>query len=149
MTTIPSAFQLVAGTVIDHLPVGTASRALKLLGLPGEGPITVGMNVPSKRLGHKDIIRVEGLQLGKRELDRLALLGEQVTVSLVESGQVSSKIRLEVPTRLVGILACPNPTCVSTDSRVEDVFIREGSAPFRFRCPYCERVTPDATPHER
>ena len=41
----------------------TAARALVILGLPREGPVTVGMNVPSRRHGRKDIIRVEGLEL--------------------------------------------------------------------------------------
>ena len=30
----PHDFQLQDGTVIDHLPVGTAARALVILGLP-------------------------------------------------------------------------------------------------------------------
>mgnify|MGYP001397197807 FL=1 len=50
----PHDFRLQDGTVIDHLPVGTAARALGILGLPREGPVTVGMNVPSRRLGFKD-----------------------------------------------------------------------------------------------
>ena len=71
----PHDFRLQDGTVIDHLPVGSAPKALAILELPREGPITVGINVPSARYGRKDIIRVEGLALRKSETDRLALLG--------------------------------------------------------------------------
>ena len=135
----PNDFRLQQGTVVDHLPVGTAARALSLLGLPREGPVTVGMNVPSKRYANKDIIRVEGLELRKAELDRLALFGPHVTVSIVQSGAVSKKLRLEVPERLVGVLRCPNPTCVTNHEKIVSVFERESASPLRLRCHYCER----------
>jgi aspartate carbamoyltransferase regulatory subunit len=136
----PDAFKLHDGTVVDHLPAGTAARALALLQLPREGPITIGMNVPSKRHGRKDIVRVEGLVLRKQELDRLALLGRQITVSIVRAGAVTQKTVLEVPRSVEGILACPNPTCITRSERVTTVFHRLGEYPYRFRCHHCERV---------
>ena len=137
----PKDFRLVDGTVIDHLPVGTSSEALRLLGLPREGPVTIGMNVPSSRIGHKDIIRVEGLFLSKGELDRLSLLGADITVSIVRRGTVTSKTVPTVPERLIGVLACRNPTCISHEERVQSVFVRLPGQPIRLRCSYCERVT--------
>jgi aspartate carbamoyltransferase regulatory subunit len=137
----PRDFRLNDGTVIDHLPVGTAARALELLGLPREGPITVGINVPSPTVGRKDIVRVEGLFLEKRELDRLALLGPQLTVSIVRDGKISEKTVLDVPDRLIGILTCRNPTCVTHGEDVHTVFVKQEGFPYRFKCAYCERVT--------
>jgi len=137
----PRDFQLVEGTVIDHLPVGTAARALELLGLPRQGPVTVGINVPSPRQERKDIVRVEGLFLGKAELDRLALLGPNITVSIVREGEVRDKIVLDVPERLMGILTCRNPTCITHDEDVQSVFLREAGFPFQFKCLYCERIS--------
>lgn len=136
----PHDFQLQDGTVIDHLPVGTAARALIILGLPREGPVTVGMNVPSKRFGHKDIIRVEGLELRRHETDRLALLGPAVTVSIVKGGKVVSKQLLEVPERLIGVIRCANPTCITNHERIAPVFDRMSRAPLKLRCAYCERA---------
>lgn len=140
MSVPPTMYQLVTGTVIDHLPVGSSARALALLGLPREGPVTVGMNVPSARLGAKDIIRIEGLRLDKGERDRLALLGRTVTVSFVEGGAVSEKARLEVPEELVGVLTCRNQTCITRTECLVSRFTRVGAFPYRFRCHYCERV---------
>jgi aspartate carbamoyltransferase regulatory subunit len=131
--------------VIDHLPVGTAVRAIELLRLPREGPVTVGLNVPSARLGAKDIVRVEGLVLLEAELARLALLGPRITVSIVEDGAVRRKTVLEVPRRVVGILECENPTCVTRHERVATVFERQGEYPHHFRCVYCERLNPPPT----
>jgi aspartate carbamoyltransferase regulatory subunit len=139
--TRPSDFRLQHGTVIDHLPVGTAVRALEMLGIPRGGPVTVGINVPSKRYGRKDIVRVEGLELQKHELDRLALLGRGVTVSIVKDGDVVGKVLLEVPKRVDGLLRCPNPTCITNAERLETRFERIGEFPYRFKCVYCERVT--------
>ena len=141
----PQDFRLENGTVIDHLPAGAAARALAILGLPREGPVTVGMNVPSARHGRKDIIRVEGLELRTSETDRLALIGEHVTVSIVKSGKVASKQRLEVPERLVGVLRCSNPTCITNTERMSTVFDRASLAPLVLRCAYCERVVEE--PH--
>jgi len=135
----PQDFQLTDGTVVDHLPVGSAAKALTMLGLPREGPVTVGMNVPSKRLGRKDIIRVEGLELRKSEADRLALLGTGVTVSIVKKGAVVRKQRLEVPERLVGVLKCAHATCVTNHERTPSVFDRTSVSPLVLRCVYCER----------
>ena len=141
----PHDFRLTDGTVVDHLPAGTAQRALELLRLPREGPVTVGMNVPSTRHGTKDIIRVEGLVLRKAELDRLALLGRQVTVSIVRGGAVTQKQVLEVPKKIEGVLRCPNPTCITRQEAVRSAFVRVGEYPYRFRCSYCERVTDEAS----
>ena len=135
----PQDFRLSEGTVIDHLPTGTAMRALTVLKLPRGGPVTVGMNVPSPTFGRKDIIRVEGVELSKHELDRLALLGERITVSLVRDGQVADKVVLETPQVIEGILHCPNPTCISNQEEVLTVFHRIGEFPYRFRCHHCER----------
>lgn len=137
----PKDFRLHEGTVIDHLPAGTAVRALQILKLPRKGPVTVGMNVPSDRYSKKDIVRVEGLELSKEELDRLALMGQRITVSLVREGNVADKVVLETPLRVEGILCCPNPTCITNQEEVPTVFHRVGDFPYRFRCHHCERVT--------
>ena len=128
--------------MIDHLPVGTAARALELLGLPREGPDHRGhQRGRARACGRKDIVRVEGLFLGKAELDRLALLGPNITVSIVRDGKVGDKIVLDVPERLIGILTCANPTCITHDEDVQSVFLRQAGFPFEFKCAYCERVS--------
>jgi aspartate carbamoyltransferase regulatory subunit len=137
----PRDFRLNEGTVIDHLPVGTAARAMELLGLPREGPVTVGINVPSPSHDGKDIVRVEGLFLEKHELDRLALLGPDITVSIVRAGSVAEKTVLDVPDRLLGILGCRNPTCITNAEGVQTVFLKRGEYPYRFQCAYCERIS--------
>ena len=45
------------GTVIDHIPAGCAITVLKMLGVDGgrATPVTLAMNVPSAKMGLKDI----------------------------------------------------------------------------------------------
>ena len=64
------------GTVIDHIPSGQALKVLELLNLSGDTsvPVSLVMNVPSKKMGGKDIIKVEDRELTQSELDRLALV---------------------------------------------------------------------------
>ena len=116
-------------------------RSLQVLNLPRGGPVTVGMNVPSTSFGRKDIIRVEGVELSKGELDRLALLGQRVTVSLVRDGDVAHKVVLETPApgRRASCTA-PIRRASRTHEAVPTVFHRIGEFPYRFRCHYCERT---------
>ena len=56
MSRQPRDFRLTDGTVIDHLPVGTAARALELLGLPTRGSDHRGHQRPEpapRRQGHR------------------------------------------------------------------------------------------------
>ena len=59
------------GTVIDHIPNGQALRVLEMLGISGSTsvPVSLVMNVPSKKMGSKDIIKVEDRELNQSELD--------------------------------------------------------------------------------
>ena len=58
------------GTVIDHITGGHALDVIKILGITGRkgGTVTVAMNVPSKILKLKDIVKVEGRKLASAEV---------------------------------------------------------------------------------
>jgi len=49
------------GTVIDHIPAGRALTVLRILGISGKEGLRVAlvMNVESKKLGKKDIVKIE------------------------------------------------------------------------------------------
>ena len=67
------------GTVVDHIPSGRAIQVLKMLSLDigRSNPISLVMNVPSAKLGRKDVLKIEDRELSQEELDRLALLAQQ------------------------------------------------------------------------
>ncbi len=131
--------KLRAGTVVDHLVAGTALRCLGLLGVPADGVVTVGLNLPSKRMKRKDILKMENRVLTAAELARIALLGPRATVCVIEDYRVVRKIPLELPTVIDGVVECPNPSCITHHDPVKPRVRVETSEPLRLRCHYCER----------
>ncbi|WP_458190569.1 aspartate carbamoyltransferase regulatory subunit [Haladaptatus sp. NG-WS-4] len=131
------------GTVIDHIRAGQALNVLAILGIDGsEGDaISVGMNVPSDRMGRKDIVKVEGRELNQNEVDVLSLIAPDATINIIREYEVAEKHRLERPDRVVGVLSCPNSNCISTANEpVESKFevLSDG-----VRCEYCETIIRD------
>ena len=131
------------GTVIDHITAGYALIVLKILGITGrEGHIvSVAMNVPSEKLGKKDIVKIEGRELSREEVDRIALVAPRATINIIRNYQVVEKHRVELPKVIRNIVRCLNPACI-TNSRepVEPMFYVMSEEPLRLKCHYCGRI---------
>ena len=128
------------GTVIDHVTAGQALNVLAILGIDGsEGEeVSVGMNVPSDRLAHKDIVKVSGRELSQSEVDVLSLISPEATINIVRDYEVIEKNRVERPTVVSGVLSCPNRNCITNaDEPVEPKFdvVDDG-----VRCTYCDTI---------
>ncbi len=138
------------GTVIDHIPSGMALKVLKVLGITGDVSSTVSvlMHVPSKRRGAKDIVKVEDRELNPRELNKIALIAPAATINIIRNYNVAEKHTVTLPDRIVGILRCGNPNCI-TNARepVETVFLVRDRDPLRLRCQYCDRELEDIAGH--
>jgi len=132
------------GTVIDHITAGTALAVLRILGITGrEGFIvSVLMNVPSGKLGKKDIVKVEGRELAPEEVDRIALVAPNATINIIRNFEVARKERVKPPSMITGVLKCPNVACI-TNSRepIKPTFHVEGEGEnLRLRCYYCGTI---------
>jgi len=128
------------GTVLDHLPGGSALNVLALLSIDGsEGTgVSVAMNVPSDRLGTKDVVKVEERELSQAEVDVLALIAPRASVNIVREYEVTEKNRVERPDRVEGVLSCPNSNCITNaEEPVESRFavLEDG-----LRCAYCDGI---------
>ena len=128
------------GTVIDHITGGQALNVLAILGIDGSSgeEVSVGMNVPSDRLGRKDIVKVEGRELSQNEVDVLSLIAPAATINIVRDFEVVEKHRVTRPESVDGVLSCPNANCISTENEpIESRFdvLDEG-----VRCTYCETI---------
>jgi aspartate carbamoyltransferase regulatory subunit len=140
--------KIQSGTVIDHVTAGEALHVLSLLGIDGEGGATVslGMNVPSDRLGRKDVVKVEGRELSDSELEVLSLIAPDATINIVRDYEVVEKRRVERPERVTGVLRCPNRDCITNAGEpVQTTFavLDDG-----LRCGYCgDIVREDVTGH--
>lgn len=128
------------GTVIDHISGGQAINVLAILGIDGDSgeEVSVGMNVPSDRLGRKDIVKVEGRELNQNEVDVLSLIAPAASINIVRDFEVVEKHRVTRPKSVDGVLSCPNANCISTENEpIESRFdvLDEG-----VRCTYCETI---------
>jgi aspartate carbamoyltransferase regulatory subunit len=128
------------GTVIDHVSGGQALNVLAILGIDGTRgeEVSVGMNVPSERLGKKDIVKVEDRELSQDEVDVLSLVAPAATINIVRDFEVVEKSRVERPDQVTGVLTCPNHNCITTaDEPVDSKFdvLDDG-----VRCVYCETI---------
>ena len=131
------------GTVIDHITSGHALDVLKILGITGRegGVVSIAINVPSKRLGVKDIVKIEGRELKPEEVDKIALIAPHATINIIRDYKVVEKQRVKLPAVIQNILKCPNPTCISnTKEPIQPKFYVESKEPPRLRCHYCGRI---------
>jgi len=128
------------GTVIDHITSGHALDVVKILGITGRtgGVVSVAMNVPSKKLGVKDIVKVEGRELNSEEVDKIALLAPHATINIVRDYKVVEKQRVKLPNVIRGIVKCANPTCISNSGEpIQSTFYVEFEEPLLIKCHYC------------
>jgi len=131
------------GTVIDHVSAGRALSVLRLLGDPQDRGVTVAlvMNVESSKMGKKDILKVEGVELTDEQIQKLALIAPLASVNIVRSYKVSQKKKAVLPETITGVLRCTATTCVSVREKdsVPSVFFLVNSSPLVYRCKYCGR----------
>ena len=128
------------GTVIDHVSGGQALNVLSILGIDGsEGlGVSVVMNVPSDRLGLKDVVKVEDRELSQSEVDVISLIAPEATINIIREFDVVEKNRVDRPETVIGLLSCPNRNCITNANEpVETKFdvVDEG-----VRCTYCGTI---------
>lgn len=133
--------KILEGTVIDHIPAGKALEILRVLGVSGrEGwRIAILMNVESKKLGKKDIIKIEKRKLTPAEVNVIALIAPTATINIVENFIVIEKQKVCVPDMVEDIITCPNPTCITNKERepIRSRFKTISREPLQLQCEYC------------
>ena len=133
--------KLKKGIVIDHIKPGHGYKLFSQLGLDKLDNVVVLLrNVPSRKMGKKDLIKIEtDLEL---DFDVLGLVDPGATVNYVEDGVRVRKIRVDLPNEVYGILECKNPRCISNSEDTGKVkFILFDSDKKIFRCEYCDSLT--------
>ena len=127
------------GVVIDHITAGTGLALYHMMELERLDNASVALlqNVRSQKTGKKDIIKIEG-DVSGLNFDILGYLDPQISITVIENGTVSKKIRPEQPKRLVNVIKCKNPRCItSVEEGCDHIFALTPSG--RYRCIYCEQ----------
>ena len=128
------------GIVIDHIKAGQGLKILSHLGIDTRtDTVALIMNATSKKLGRKDIIKLENLL--DVDITALGLLDCGATVSYIENGQLARKVKLALPDRVVNVIRCKNPRCVtSAEPGLEHVFLLLDKESQEYRCEYCDEI---------
>ena len=127
------------GTVVDHIRAGKGKKVLDILGIGEEtaGKIALVMNVPSKKLGKKDIVKIADRFVSEEQANLIALISPKSSINIIKNSKVVEKREVQIPDSLMGVGVCPNPNCITNSEPAEKRFTREKE---EFRCYYCERV---------
>ena len=131
--------QIKDGIVLDHITAGNAMNIYNVLNL-GKLDCTVALikNADSRKMGKKDIIKISTHM--EIDLDVLGYLDPGVTVNIIHDGKVAERRTLALPQRVVGVIKCKNPRCItSTEREIVHEFKLTDPAKKVYRCIYCEQ----------
>ena len=128
------------GIVLDHITAGNGMNIYNVLKL-GELDCTVALikNADSPKMGKKDIIKISThLDI---DLDVLGYLDPGITVNVIHEGEVVERKKLALPERVVGVIKCKNPRCItSVEREIVHEFKLTDPAKKVYRCIYCEQA---------
>ena len=127
------------GFVIDHIKAGKGMEIYRLLGLEQlDCPIAIIKNAPSRRVGKKDIIKVDAADV-EIDLSVLGYIDPDVTVNVIKDGMNVKKYHPELPLEIANIVKCKNPRCItSIEQELPHVFKLTDRETRTYRCIYCE-----------
>lgn len=142
MTRTLSVSAIENGTVIDHITAGQALRIIHLLKLlRTQKRITLGLNLSSKRVELKDIIKIENHFISNQEANEITIFAPLVTINVIKNFAVVEKISTHLPKSVSNVFACPNPVCISHVEIVETFFeIADLGAQVQLMCKFCEKT---------
>lgn len=126
------------GIVIDHIETGKSMEIYKYLGLENlDCSVAIIKNVKSKKTGKKDIIKIDNDM--DINMDILGYVDTNITVNIIKDGNIIKKAHMELPEKLVNIVKCKNPRCVtSAEQDVDQIFELKDRKNKIYRCKYCE-----------
>ncbi|ACL30172.1 aspartate carbamoyltransferase regulatory subunit [Buchnera aphidicola] len=131
-----------SGSVIDHIPEYIGFKLLSLFRFTEtEKRITIGLNLPSKKLGRKDIIKIENTFLSDEQINQLAIYAPHATVNYINEYNLVRKVFPTLPKTIDRILICPNSNCVTNHHLINSSFILKEDQFFNMnlKCKYCEK----------
>ena len=126
------------GIVIDHIKAGYGIQLFNYLKLDkAEYNVALIINAFSQKQGRKDIIKINN----EIDIDYtfLGLLDPNITINVIEDGKIKEKVKLNVPKRVVNIIKCKNPRCItSIEQEIPHKFKLMDKEKKVYRCIYCD-----------
>ena len=129
------------GIVIDHIAAGKGMQLYDLLGLDKlDCSVAIIKNVSSKKMGRKDIIKVDAdVALN---LDVIGFVDPEATVNIIRDSKLVEKKTIPMPRTVTNVIKCKNPRCItSVEQDLPQVFQLTDKENKVYRCLYCETKT--------
>lgn len=128
------------GIVIDHITAGLGMKILEYLDIEtSSNTVAIIMNAMSNKYGRKDVVKIENVT--DIDLAALGLIDPKATVNYIVDHIISEKINLTVPERVVNIIKCNNPRCVtSIEVTAPQLFSLVDKENREYRCEYCDEI---------
>ena len=126
------------GFVIDHITAGRGMKLYDLLGLDNlDCSVAIIKNVASKKMGKKDIIKIDAdIAI---DIDVIGYVDPGTTVNIIRNCELVEKRAIELPKMLTNVIKCKNPRCItSTEQEINHVFKLTDKDNGVYRCIYCE-----------
>ena len=126
------------GIVIDHITAGKGMILYDLLGLSElDCSVAIIRNVTSKKMGRKDIIKVDAAIAV--DLDVIGYVDPGATVNIIRDERLVEKRAIDMPAQLKNVFKCKNPRCItSCEQELEHIFRLTDKENKVYRCIYCE-----------
>jgi len=126
------------GIVIDHITAGCGLSIIDKLDIDKKNnTIAFIMNASSKKYGRKDVLKIENVI--DVDLTVLGLIDPNATVNIIENGVIKEKINLKLPDKVINVIKCKNPRCVtSIELSAPHVFHLTDGNNKEYRCEYCD-----------
>ena len=128
------------GIVIDHIPAGFGIKLFHYLKLDkADYTVALIINAYSEKMNRKDIIKINNeIDL---DVDFLGLINPDITINVIENGKIVKKVKLTVPEKVVNVIQCKNPRCVtSLEGYADHIFHLVDPEKRSYRCEYCDDI---------
>ena len=128
------------GIVIDHIKAGRGMSIYNYLKLDEKDCcVALIKNVKSERQGKKDLIKIDDVI--DINLEVLGFIDPNITINIVEDGEIVRKINLALPQTVIGVVKCKNPRCItSVENSIIHEFRLSDNEKGSYRCIYCDSI---------
>ena len=128
------------GFMLDHIKAGMGVKIFRYLHLDKLGnQVALIINADSKKMGKKDIIKIENIE--EINYTVLGLLSPGITINEVRNEVIVSKIKPELPEQIQNILLCENPNCITSQEKyIPHNFTFVDREKGCYKCEYCEQI---------
>ena len=126
------------GVVIDHIKSGKSMDIYRYLHLDElDCQVAIIKNARSEHMGRKDIIKIDTPM--EVDLDVLGYIDPDIIVNIIQDGKLVEKKHLALPEKLVNVIHCKNPRCITVaEPQLDAIFLLNDPEKHTYRCAYCD-----------